>query len=397
VLKRNRVRVVARSGDTLLKVLLERPANARREARALSRAKLRGITVPELLDSGPDWIATRFLASARSAQRSDFDAILAATAKAHARGFLHGDLHLGNLLVDDGRVVFLDLQKAHFLPWLPPVLRSWELGYVAYSLGEPLPAALAHVRFWRDRRAHTHWRSRTRRCVKESGSFTAFAFEGQKGFRRREIDGAALAEALATLERAEFLKAGHNGQLYRSGGWILKEHGSVDDARRAWLGGNGLEARGFATGRALAWVGAWLIMQDAGTALDVWVRNNFARASTAAREELASCLGSLLATLHRRGVYHADLKANNIIWAPGQGARLVDYGRVRFGWRVSRRRRVKNLAQLNAALPDEVPNALREAALARYLAESGYADLEAPLRSDVVATSLRRSHLWHGC
>jgi hypothetical protein len=168
-------------------------------------------------------------------------------------------------------------------------------------------------------------------------------------------------------------------------------------ARRAWICGNGLEARGFATGRPLAWAGRWLVMQDAGPALDVWVRDEFAGSSAEVRAELAASLGGLLAALHRRGVYHADLKANNVVWSPGRAPRLLAYGRVRFARQVSRRRRVKNLAQLNAALPDEVPGTLREAALARYLAESGYGDMEAPLRKDVVATSLRRSHLWRGC
>jgi len=397
VLKRNRVRVVARAGDTLLKVLLERPKNASREARALNRAKLLGIAVPAVLDSGPDWLATRFLASARPAVRTDFEAILAAIAKAHARGFLHGDLHLGNLLVDDGRVIFLDLQKARFLPWLPPVLRSRELGYLAYSLGEPLPEALAHVRFWRDRRAQTHWRSRTRRCVRESGSFTSFRFDGQAGFRRRDTEVGALLGALGSLDGATPFKDAPNGRLFRCGDWILKQHASARDARRAWLGGNALEARGVATGIALAWVGRWLVMRDLGATLDVWVQREFANADSAARDELAARLGSLLARLHRRGVYHADLKANNVIWSPGREPLLLDYGRVRCGARVSRRRRVKNLAQLNAALPDAVPGTLREAALARYLAESGYGDEPARLRRDVIAQSVRRSHLWHGC
>jgi hypothetical protein len=201
------------------------------------------------------------------------------------------------------------------------VLRRRELGYLAYSLGEPLPAELSHVRFWRDRRAHTHWRSRTRRCVQESGSFTAFAFAGAQGFRRRDVDESALREALATLDAAELLKDGPNGRLYRRGGWILKEHDGAAGARRAWLGGNGLEARGFATGRPLAWAGRWLVMQDAGPALDAWVRSGFAQASPAVRDELAACLGALLAALHRRGVYHADLKANNVVWAPGSPRR----------------------------------------------------------------------------
>ena len=177
----------------------------------------------------------------------------------------------------------------------------------------------------------------------------------------------------------------------------MKQHARERDARAAWLGGNGLEARGISTATALAWVGRWLVMEDAGSTLDAWVSRDLASASGEVRDELAGRLGSLLATLHRRGIYHADLKANNVVWSPGREARLLDYGRVRFGRRVSRRRRVKNLAQLNAALPNQVPAALREAALARYLAESGYADEPSRLRRDVIAESLRRSHHWRGC
>jgi len=397
VLKRNRARVVARAGAALLKVFLERPANAAREARNLERARARGIDVPELLASGTGWSATRFLADARPATRADLAAILESVAQAHRCGLVHGDLHLGNLLVDGDQIVFLDLQRARLLPWVPPFVRRLELGYLAYSLGEPLPTELAGVRFWRDRRARTHWRSRTRRCVKESGAFTAFHFAGERGFRRRDADEAALHGALGRLECAHVLKDAPNGRLFRSGAWVLKQHASAGAARRAWLGGNGLEARGFATGRALAWTGRWLVMEDCGAPLDAWVESDFSRADAAAHDELAARLGSLLATLHRRGVYHADLKANNIVWSPGHAPQLLDYARVRFGARVSRRRRVKNLAQLNAALPDQVPAALREAALARYLAESGYGDDGARLRRDVTAQSLRRSHRWHGC
>ncbi len=397
VLKQNRVRVVARAGDTLLKLLFARTRTAAREANALARARALGVRVPEVLGSGPDWLATRFLAGARPAVRADYPAILAAVEHAHARGFLHRDLHLGNLLVDGGNVVFIDLQKARFLPWLPGWLRRWELGYLAYSLGEPLPPELAHVRRWRDRRAHVHWDSRTRRCVQESGGFSAFGFGGEAGFRRREADASALAAALDSLGAATPFKDGANGRLFRSGGWILKQHPSARAARRAWLGASGLEARGFATGRALAWAGRWLVMEDGGATLDAWVKRDFAHADAGQRAELAARLGSLLAALHRRGVYHADLKANNVLWSPGREPALLDYGRIRFGRRVSRRRRVKNLAQLNAALPDEVPPTLREAALARYLAESGYGDDAARLRRDVIAESLRRSHRWTGC
>jgi tRNA A-37 threonylcarbamoyl transferase component Bud32 len=138
-------------------------------------------------------------------------------------------------------------------------------------------------------------------------------------------------------------------------------------------------------------------MADGGATLFDWVERELGRAGEPERRALASRLGALVATLHRRGIYHGDLKANNVAYSSERGARLLDYGAVRFGARVGRRRRVKNLAQLNAALPDAVSAELREAALATYLAESGYADDAARLRRDVISESLRRSHLWSGC
>jgi hypothetical protein len=104
-----------------------------------------------------------------------------------------------------------------------------------------------------------------------------------------------------------------------------------------------------------------------------------------------------LGRLHRRGIYHADLKATNIAWTPGSVPRLLDYARVRFARRVSRRRRVKNLAQLNAALPDSVGPELRERALDAYLDAAGTRDARDSLRRDVIRASLARRHRWTGC
>jgi len=397
VIKRNRARVIARAGDALLKVYLERPETAAREARALARAHERGISVPDLLHSGADWTATRWQDAARPAARADLALLLRALDDAHGRGMLHGDLHLENLLVRDGAVIFLDLQRARFLPWIPALLRRRELGFLAYSLREPLPAELAHARFWRDRRAWSHWRSRTRRCLRESGSFRGFEHAGEAGFRRRDVDAEQVGTALESLRDVTPLKASRGGELYRTGSWVVKHFASEAGARRAWLGGNGLEARGVATCTPLAWAGHWLVMADGGATLSDWVDGEFTKSTEFERDELARALGSLLARLHRRGIYHADLKTNNVVWRPGEEPRLLDYGRVRFGARVSRRRRVKNLAQLNAALPDLVPARPRELALASYLAESETGDEPAALRRDVIAASVRRAHRWHGC
>ena len=396
LLKRNRVRTAARVGGAMVKAYARPSRRPEREARALVRAERLGLRVPERLGFGPDWLATRWI-EGRAATRDDLALILATVERMHASGLLHGDLHLGNLLVADGSLVVTDLQRARFLPFVPALLRRRELGYLAYSLGEPLPAELDRARRWCRWRAQRHWRSRTRRCVIESTRFTRFSADGAHGFRRREADPERLQTALAGLGRAERIKQGPGGGLYRTGDWIVKQYPSERAARRGWLNAQGLEARGIDTARALAWAGRWLVMDDAGQTLDAWVDQHLASADLAAREELAVELGKLLAALHRRGIYHADLKANNLVWRPGQTPRLLDYGRVHFGWRVGLRRRIKNLAQLNAALPDVVDARLRETALARYLRESDFRGDAVRLRRRVIRQSLSRRHRWTGC
>ena len=396
VLKRSPVRVVVRIEDVFLKVFMDPRGQSGREARALLEAGRRAVPVPQLLDHGPGWLATRWI-EGRPAVRGDLAAILAVVDRMHGRGMLHRDLHLGNLIVGPSGLVVTDLQRSRFQRWLPGWVRRRELGWLAYSLGEPLPDDLAEVRFWRDRRAQTHWRSRTRRCTVESGSFTRFRPDGHHGFRIRDSDPEELVRVFQQRGEAEVLKDRPGGRLLRSGPWVLKEHPSERAARRSWINGHGLEVRGIRTGRGVAWAGHWLVMEDAGPTVTDWIESDFDSAGPEERTELAEALGGLLGDLHRRGIYHADLKANNIAWAPGQRPRLLDYGVVRFRHRLSTRRRTKNLAQLNAALPDPVKGPLREHAFRRYLEQSEFRGSSERLRSRVIDLSLSRKHRWHGC
>ncbi len=395
--KRSLVRVAVRSGDDFLKVFLKRSRTSRHEERALRRAAALGISVPAVRGAGEHWVATEYLEGARAATREDLDAILEAVELMHRAGALHRDLHIGNLVVVGARVVILDLQRMIFLPGLPRRLRERELGFLAYSLGEPIPEQLRHVGEATERRAHQHWRSRTKRCLKNSSVFTSFEHAGKTGFRRRDIDEEELNRALDLGADGDVLKLGRAGDLYRCGNFMLKKHTSRKEAKRAWVAGHGLEVRGIPTGRALAWSGRWLVMRDDGDTLIDWIKPEFEKSGDAERSEMAGALSTLLARLHRRGIYHADLKANNILWSPGRVPRLIDYGRVRFGRRIHPRHRVKNLAQINAALPDYVPASLREVAFGDYLEQSGFSGDAEALRREVIAVSLSRNHRWHGC
>lgn len=407
LVKQNPVRRVIRFDDAILKLYRTPSLRARREAEALREAQRRGIPVPELLGVGPDWVSMRFI-EGWVADRDDLEAILRAVERMHARGMLHGDLHLGNLRRSSNAsapLVFLDLQRSHFARRLPSWSRHRELGFLAYSLGDPLPHALRSVARWRDRRARVHLRSRARRCVIESSQFTQLEMNGWRGFQRREVAARELKRALSLATSngtgAELLKAHRSQQLYRVGPWILKRHRRSRDARAAWLAGSGLRARGIACARALAWLGPWLVMEDAGPTVSDWVDRELGpgyRPEVGAEaEELALALGDLLAGLHRKGIYHADLKANNIAWRPGSNPRLLDYRRVAFDRSLTRRRRIKNLAQLNAALPDRVDGRLRERAFSRYLACAGPLRDAEGLRDGVIQESLKRHHRWTGC
>ena len=60
-------------------------------------------------------------------------------------------------------------------------------------------------------------------------------------------------------------------------------------------------------------------------------------------------LARLVRRMHVRGVYHRDLKANNIL-ARGDDLWVIDLDRVDFMLSVDRPERVLNLAQLNGAI-----------------------------------------------
>jgi tRNA A-37 threonylcarbamoyl transferase component Bud32 len=138
----------------------------------------------------------------------------------------------------------------------------------------------------------------------------------------------------------------------------------------AWVAGNGLLVRGFAAAEPLALVlrrtgpflrEACLVMADLGEdrRADLVVLRRYARslepAEVAEKRALVRSAARFVRSLHAAGVYHADLKAVNLFVSERQGQVpeiiAADYDRVEFDRPVSRRRRIKNLAQLSASVP----------------------------------------------
>lgn len=350
----------------------------------------------------------------------------------HDRGISHRDLHSGNVLVGPGpgdlaTIDVVDLHTVRFgvppsrrrrerqlAQWLHSLLGSTGpggrlrslLAYVGPGV-ERADVAGARARLEREiaRRERVRVRSRSRRCVEESGTFTADV-GGGRGMRRRDLPVAALDAALAAHDRAvaekgpALLKAGPKSLVTRAPGAVVKErlaptwrrrleHALLPGrARRGYENAHGLEVRGFPTAAPLAFVRrggrVFTLYRDLAPLprLDHRVRAALARGEWSRRRlrEVSDAFADLAARLHRRGVWHGDWKACNFLLEE-RGLRvafpLLDTDRLRFRRTISRARRLRNLAQLDASLPKVVSRSERLRWFRRYARGSALAGRDA--------------------
>jgi hypothetical protein len=175
-------------------------------------------------------------------------------------------------------------------------------------------------------------------------------------------------------------------------------------ARRAWLGGHGLRARGIAAARPYAFVERrrfGLPVASAAVFEDLQPAAPADRCVpfVASPEQVVDALARLVTRLHRRGVIHGDLKASHVYlgWRERRlEARLIDLEGVRFRQRLRDPERIQALAELNASLPDSIADDLRCRAFARCAAALPFDRGRETALREIVAVSLRRTHRWTG-
>jgi len=432
---------------------------ARREWEALRALTDAGVPVPTplalgTLTQGDPVLAMRWvegrplreaLAEGARARRAVLSALARSVAAFHDAGFVHGDLHHGNVLVAGKEAVLLDLQRARRarsrrarledLGWLdhslwPDLSRSdrLRLGAGVLGLRRPFDATarreLAAVGRAAARRAEAHARSRTRRSLHPGRRFARHRWGAWEGLRHRSLAPDAVDEALRRHVLAlagggpEVLKGDRRSRITgvaagerrvvvketppRGAGRALADLLRGSAGRRAWRGGHGLRARGIGAALPLAWlerralgvpVASLVVLEDLRPATPADV------ATTPEAAEILQALASLACALHRRGVEHGDLKASHVFVAPGargMEARLVDLDGVRFRRWLPESRRLRALAELNASLPDRYPAAARRAAFARYAAALPFPGGSREALAEVVRRSLARRHRWTG-
>ena len=347
----------------------------------------------------------------------------------HDRGIYHRDLHPGNFLV--GRtgagtrcIYLLDLHRASLRRSLSLYGRVKSLAQfnmiasLALSNSERLLFFRSYFgddRPWKNRRRwlleiidrYTRrsrwklWKKRQKRCLRSNKYFMRLNFAGMKGFARRgEWCG----------EMAEILIGPHGGEetlLKRSRSKELTEKRLVLEGVEKTLvvkhyrRKRGLKALRYIIRRSPAlrsWRGAYMLSirnirtVEAVAALEerkgprVLGDSYFISDKIPGAENLVSFVGNrrsdraaaligaarFLRNVHDRGIYHADMKATNILVRRGGGGRLefflTDLDHVSAGLHVSEKRVLRNLFQLNKSFPSLERLSLRD----RYRFLSAY-------------------------
>jgi len=330
----------------------------------------------------------------------------------HDRRVFYRDLHAGNLLVRTSgahcELFLIDLHKARILPLLPLWMRVRDLAQLCNSLSasqaerlaflrqycsrEPDPAAsLLRLRIriaaTAARLERRRIRSRSKRCLINSSVFEVSRSWRERYCGRKNFGRGAAADTLqlhrdARRNEAAAIKAsskslltvhsiGGNARVcvkgYRFLGvlYALKNMLRRTRALKSWTAANALVVRGIDTPLPLAMVErrwgplvresfylcSWL---DAAQPLNAYIQTAAGLAARQTRAAFLTACALAIRKLHVGGIYHADLKSNNILVTEKAGGTwsfsFVDLDRVSFQRRLSFQQRANNLAQINASV-----------------------------------------------
>jgi tRNA A-37 threonylcarbamoyl transferase component Bud32 len=326
----------------------------------------------------------------------------------HDAGVLHHDLHAGNVLLrlgpgDEPEPYLIDLHAVHLGRPLDRQARAGNL--VIFNRWFVLRVnRSARLRFWkaylggrwvaadreeaRDLERATwssnldFWRGLDRRCLLRNRHFEPVRAAGVAGHAVRELDRAALAALLADPDgpfrrpgvrllkdsrssTVAELEVPVNGVVlpviykrFRVTTWSDPWLGLVrrTPALRSWVQGHGLLNRCLPTPRPLAAfhrrahgcpAEGYLLTEKVEGARDLY--DFVAGLPRAELRAAVERLAALVRELHRRRLAHRDLKAANVLVTPGPAFWFIDLVGVTRHNRLSRRRRVRDLARLHAS------------------------------------------------
>jgi tRNA A-37 threonylcarbamoyl transferase component Bud32 len=290
----------------------------------------------------------------------------------HARGILHRDIHPGNILLDhNGSPVLLDAQEIYFLPWLPRRLKVANLGQLwwhlstrpgcpvtlvefltSYNNGRKGPVSAAEVEKIAHDRWSTYYRSRSKRCCKNSSEFQIVK-NGRdfRGFRRRDFlwGKADLQAALAhgTKIKDDRLIAYKNVCVKIN----PQRRFHQDRALASWKMSRAIAVRGIDVPLALAYFAlpgtTYFLSVFHGDSRDL---NDYLSALTKKEKKGAlNRFADWLRTCHGLNIWQRDFKSTNVLVRDNQFM-MVDLEGVSIRKNLPWGKKLINLAQLNASI-----------------------------------------------
>ena len=293
----------------------------------------------------------------------------------HSKGVYHSDLNRNNIILSpQGQLCLIDVQEMVLLPMIPLGLRIYNLGRILFNCysrydpkqwaGEMLkgynkntikPLSVAAVIKAAESHQKRRYRSRTKRCCKESTEFGVVKSDDWKGYRRKIFQWSP-NDLRQALEEGRPIKGTH---VISHQDVCIKRHRRrrfhVDRCLISWKMSRALEVRGIAVPRSLG----YLVIDNfscfiAELLVDKCDLNTYlsALSDQQVKRRALEKLAQWLRTFHDTDVWQRDFKSSNILCQNGKYY-MVDLDGVRIR-RLSRQKKIYNLSQLNSSLSNAI-------------------------------------------
>ncbi len=323
-------------------------------------------------------------------------------------GLFHQDLHAGNFLWHGDSLFLTDLHHSKIVKRLSRNQRVWNLAHLFHSLRSTWGEAeqLQFLAQYDERGSNDsqrketlyqdiypvmgrlqkrQWRSRTKRCLKESTDFTVHMEKGACYFHRRDFPLEHLKRALE--EHRDLVRKSSSSLIKNSpevvvsilddrGAKIclkqfryphlwdrLKEHLRRSKGIKSWLAANGMRARGLPSLKPFALVERknWVGLQESVLFMEVLPEDqemdryilkglgNFDK-----KRRFIQTFARWLGGLHKMDLYHKDMKTCNILVAENGETwnfHLLDFEDILTDERVNQKKLFRNFLQLNTSTP----------------------------------------------